>query len=67
MPYKFDKTAFKINTFEEASNQTAYWRTKSPVERIKAATYLSLIAWNLDPENPPKMDRTAFKMRKRVQ
>jgi len=33
-----DRTAFKINTFEEADNNVEYWLSKTPTERLAAAT-----------------------------
>ena len=63
--YKLDRTAFAIQTFEEASNQVGYWLTKTPTERLNAAWYLICAAWNLDMKEPIKMDRSQFSMRKR--
>lgn len=62
--YRLDKSAFRIQTFEEASNNKAYWLSKSPSERWQAAWYLICCAYGLDPDNPPRLDRTAFSMRK---
>ena len=59
-----DRTAFKRQTAEEASNTVAFWRQKSDAEKIQAAYHLSLRAWGHDPENEPRLDRTKFSMRK---
>jgi hypothetical protein len=42
----------------------AYWKTKTPQERLAAAFYLNSIAFQFDLSNPPRLDRTAFAMRK---
>ena len=64
MPYKLDRTAFAIKSFEDASCNADYWRKQTPAERLRAATWLSFRAFGLDPENPPRMDKTLFSMRK---
>ena len=63
--YKLDKTAFKMQTFEEASNSVEYWNTKTDVEKLAAVAYLNSVAWNYPVDNPPRLDRTYFRMRKR--
>ena len=65
MKEKLDKTYFKKQTFEQADKNTAYWRTKTLGERLQAGYFLSLRAYGYDPENPPPMDKTYFKKRKR--
>lgn len=62
--YRLDKSAFRLQTFEEASNNKEYWLSKSPAERWHAAWYLICSAYNLDPDNPPRLDRSVFSMRK---
>lgn len=62
--YRLDRNAFKIQSFAEADNTTAYWRKQKPEERLKAAWYLICSAYGLDPTNPPRLDRTHFSMRK---
>jgi hypothetical protein len=61
---KLDRTQFKIQTFEEADNTREYWLSKTPNERFAAAWYLICCAWNIDMNNPPKLDRTVFSTRK---
>ena len=51
-----------MTTAEEASNNYAYWLTESYCERLRAAYYLNSVAFNFDLNNPPKMDKTIFKM-----
>jgi hypothetical protein len=63
--FRLDRTAFKIQTFEEADNQRAYWMSKTPKERLAAAWYLICAAYGLDYEAENRMDRTYFRIRKR--
>ena len=63
--YRLDRTAFKMQTAEEASNHAAYYKTLTWQERLRIANYLNSIAYNYPENNPPKIDRTAFKMRSR--
>lgn len=62
--YKLDRTAFSMGTFEDASNTVAYWRTHPITERLRAAWMLTCRAYGYTEDNPPKFDRTFFKMRK---
>ena len=62
--FKLDRTAFKMGKQEDAELPGKYWQTKTPEERLAAAMYLNSIAYNYDIDNPPKMDRTFFSMRK---
>ncbi|MCX6206966.1 MAG: hypothetical protein NTZ19_12025 [Bacteroidetes bacterium] len=59
--YKLDRTAFKAQTVDEASNHSAYYKKLSWQERLKIAAYLNSIAFNYPLNNPPKMDKTKFK------
>lgn len=63
--YRLDRTAFSIESFKTATDQRAYWLSKTPAERLAAAWYLICAAWNLDVRTPQRMDRTVFSMRKR--
>lgn len=62
--YRLDRTAFKIQTFEEAANTRAYWMNQTPEARFRAAWYLICSAYGIDINNPPRLDRTHFSMRK---
>ena len=62
--FRLDRSAFKIQTHEQASNTCEYWLSKSPQERFDAAWYLICAAYNIDVKNPPRLDRNAFSMRK---
>ena len=61
---KLDRTAFKMQTAEEASKTTEYWRQQSDADRLRAAYHLSLRAYGYDPASEPRLDRTKFSMRK---
>ena len=61
---KLDRTTFKMGNHENSGNNIEYWKTQNRNERLKAAFYLNSVAYNFDIKNAPKVDRTAFKMRK---
>ena len=58
--FKLDRTAFKAQTAEEASNHAQYYKKMSWQERLQVAAYLNSIAFNYPLNNPPRMDRTKF-------
>ncbi|MBO0939816.1 hypothetical protein J2I47_24945 [Fibrella sp. HMF5335] len=62
--FKLDRTAFKAGNHQQNGNQFLYWQSKSMTERLQAAAYLNSVAYNYDLLNPPRLDRTAFSMRK---
>ena len=64
---KLDKTKFRIQSFEEADHSVKYWRSRPWQERLQNGYYLSLRAFGYDPVNEPRMDKTAFKTRRRKQ
>ena len=64
-PGKLDKTAFKYQTLKEASHNLDYWREQSYEKRLEAANYLNSIAYNFDVNNPPRVDKSYFEIRKR--
>ena len=63
--YRLDRTAFSAQTAKEAANKYAYWKQQSYTERLKASFYLNSVAFNFDINNPPCLDRAAFKIRQR--
>lgn len=64
--YKLDRTAFKMQTFQEASDNCDYWLSKTPAERLMAAAYLNSVAYNYPIDDPPRMDKTIFKITNRA-
>lgn len=67
MEERLDKTVFKKQSHKEADMNVRYWRSKTPTERLIAAYNLSLRAYGYDPADPPKMDKTYFRIKKRKQ
>ena len=63
--YKLDRNSFKILSFEEADDNARNYKNDSFQERLIAALYLTSIAYQFDINNPPKIDRTVFSMKKR--
>ncbi len=62
---RLDRTAFKAQTAEEASDHARYYKKLTWQERLRIANYLNSVAYNYPENNPPKLDRTAFKVRAR--
>ena len=63
--YGLDRTAFKMQTAEEASNHATYYKSLTWQERLRIANYLNSIAYNYPESEPPRTDKTAFSMRSR--
>jgi hypothetical protein len=64
MPFRLDKTAFRIQSFKETDDQRAHWLAQSEEKRLEAATYLILSAYGLLESGFPPIDKTAFSMKK---
>jgi len=62
--FRLDRTKGKGYKHENAEKDSAYWKTKTVDERLEAVMYLNSIAYNFDINNPPRMDKTVFSMRK---
>ncbi|SKC11103.1 hypothetical protein [Dyadobacter psychrophilus] len=62
--FKLDRTAFHAGSHEETEKYYAKNQPKTSRERLQAANYLNSVAFQFDINNPPRMDRTAFSMRK---
>ena len=65
MEEKLDRTVFKHQSVEEASDTVGYWRKQSDAFKLRSAYHLSLRAFGYDPADEPRLDRTVFSMRKR--
>lgn len=63
--YKLDRTAFKMHHSSETQNNFLFWQSQPLEERLKAANYLNSVAYNFPLNDPPKLDRTYFKIRRR--
>lgn len=64
-PYRLDRQAFSIQSFEKASKQRDYWMQRTAMERLAAAWYLVCTAYQLEYQDEHHMDRTAFSVRTR--
>lgn len=62
--YKFDRSAFKIMTLDESDAQNRFDKTVPYSERLRQAYFLISCAYNFSLDNPPKLDRSVFSMRK---
>jgi hypothetical protein len=62
--YPFDRSAFKIQTFEEADQASRFDANVTYRERLHQAYYLISKAYGFSMSNPPKLDRTFFSSRK---
>ena len=64
--FKLDRNAFWSGTHEEQElRDREISKNMSVEERLRASWYLTLRAYGYDPENPPRMDKTVFSVRKR--
>ena len=63
--FKLDRSAFKRQTHQQSSHNLAYWLSLSINERLKAAIYLNSICFGVNLLNPPHIDKTHFKIKKR--
>ena len=66
MEPRLDKSKFRKGSVEYIDDTRAYWLSKSPTERLQAAYFLILRTYGYSPDNPPRMDKTIFSMRKHV-
>lgn len=61
--YRIDKTAFKHQSFEEEERSKVFQKV-AYTEQLRTATYLISIAYGFVGKPFPKMDKTAFSIRK---
>ena len=62
---RLDRTAFKAQTAQEASDHATYYKNLTWQERLRIANYLNSVAYNYPENEPPKMDKAVFSMRSR--
>ncbi|MBV7530761.1 hypothetical protein [Chitinophaga sp. sic0106] len=62
--FKFDRTAFKIQTFEEADAANIFGKEVSYAERLRQAYYLISQAYGFSMSEQPRLDRTYFIIKK---
>ena len=62
--YKFDRTAFKMQTFKEAEQSTVFDKTIPYSERLRQAYYLIAQAYGFSMSDQPRLDKNCFSSRK---
>ncbi|MEO7444853.1 MAG: hypothetical protein ABIT96_05810 [Ferruginibacter sp.] len=62
--YKLDKKIFKQGSFADAEKDNLFSKDTSIGERLRQAWYLTCMAYGIDPDNPPKMEKHLFSTRK---
>lgn len=63
MSFRLDRSAHHAGTHEQAAEYHARHQLATPAERLRAAAYLNSVAYGYDPDNPPRLDWTAFATR----
>ena len=62
--YKFDRTKFKMQTFEEADQSSVFDKSVSYSERLRQAYFLIAQAYGFSMSDQPRLDKSVFSMRK---
>jgi hypothetical protein len=62
--YKFDRSAFKMQTFEEADQNAVFDKTVPYSERLRQAYYLIAQAYGFSMSDQPRLDKSCFSSRK---
>jgi hypothetical protein len=65
--YRLDKSISKPQSFEEAETAKKFDKEDTLTERLKQAWYLTCMAYGIDYNNPPKMEKKLFSVRKHQQ
>ena len=65
--YKLDKTISISGSLEEAEKAKKFDANDTLSERLKQAWYLTCMAYGIDYNNPPKMEKKLFSIRKHSQ
>ncbi|WP_113660709.1 hypothetical protein [Pedobacter nanyangensis] len=61
---RLDRTAFKAHTAAQADkSDVAVYKNMTWQERLRVANYLNSVAYNYPEFNPPKMDKTFFRIK----
>ncbi len=64
--YKLDKSSFSALTLKEADVEMNNYKNITWQERLRISNYLISVAYNYSLNNPPKMDKSYFEMRKLI-
>jgi hypothetical protein len=62
--YKFDRSAFRVQTFKESDAANKFGKDISYAERLRQAYYLISKAYGFALNDQPKLDRNHFSIRK---
>ncbi len=62
--YKFDRTKFKMQTFEEADQSAVFDKNVSYSERLGQAYFLISQAYGFSMSDQPRLDKSFFSSRK---
>ena len=62
--YKFDRSAFKIQTFSESDKGNIFDKNVPYSERLRQAYFLISQAYGFSMSDQPKLDRNYFSSRK---
>lgn len=49
LQYTMDKTCFSVGSFDEESDEKAFWLSKTPQERIQALEYMRQMLYGYNP------------------
>lgn len=63
--YKMDRSYSKVQTLAQGEKDKMFLKTDSLSERLNQAWYLTAMAYGINPENPPKMEKRLTNIRKR--
>ena len=63
--YKMNRSYSKAQTFAGAEKDKLFLKTNPLSERLSQAWYLTAMAYGIDPQNPPKMQKLLVSIRKR--
>ena len=58
--FKLDRTAFKPQTMADAGNYKSYYLKMTWQERLSVTAYLNSVAYQYDPNKPPRINRNHF-------
>jgi len=62
--YRFDRTAFKIQTSKEADQSSVFDKTVPYPERLRQAYFLISQAYGFSMTDQPRLDKSCFSSRK---
>jgi hypothetical protein len=62
--YKFDRSAFKMQTFQEADRANVFAKNTPYSERLRQAYYLISQAYGFSMSDQPRLDKNYFSSRK---